>query len=62
VAPLGDPIELELRGYLLSIRHAEARGIVTRDVHEAAVSPVLERVSEPAVEDRAASGLPRVAP
>lgn len=27
VAPLGDPIELSLRGYALSIRKAEAMGI-----------------------------------
>ena len=27
VAPLGDPIELQLRGYALSIRKAEALGI-----------------------------------
>jgi ferrous iron transport protein A len=27
VAPLGDPIELALRGYALSIRRAEALGI-----------------------------------
>ena len=28
-APLGDPIELSVRGYKLSIRTAEARGIAT---------------------------------
>ncbi|MCA9611324.1 MAG: ferrous iron transport protein A [Sandaracinus sp.] len=31
-APLGDPIELSLRGYRLSIRSDEARGVVVRDV------------------------------
>jgi ferrous iron transport protein A len=32
VAPLGDPMELELRGYALSIRRAEAMAIdVARD-------------------------------
>ena len=31
-APLGDPIELSLRGYRLSIRGDEARAIVVRDV------------------------------
>jgi Fe2+ transport system protein FeoA len=31
-APLGDPIELSLRGYRLSIRGDEAHGIVVRDV------------------------------
>jgi len=29
-APLGDPIELEVRGYKLSIRKAEAAGISVR--------------------------------
>ena len=27
VAPLGDPLELEVRGYTLSIRRQEARGV-----------------------------------
>jgi ferrous iron transport protein A len=27
VAPLGDPMEIEVRGYRLSLRKAEARGI-----------------------------------
>jgi Fe2+ transport system protein FeoA len=27
VAPLGDPIEIRLRSYSLSIRHAEARDV-----------------------------------
>lgn len=31
-APLGDPIELSLRGYRLSIRGDEAHGIVVLDV------------------------------
>jgi ferrous iron transport protein A len=36
VAPLGDPIEIELRGYALSIRHAEANAIdVVRIIAEA---------------------------
>ena len=30
VAPLGDPIELEVRGTRLSIRRAQARGIEVR--------------------------------
>jgi ferrous iron transport protein A len=30
-APLGDPIELEVRGYKLSIRKAEARAISLQD-------------------------------
>ncbi|MDH5673401.1 MAG: ferrous iron transport protein A [Myxococcales bacterium] len=35
VAPLGDPIELRVRGYALSIRHAEAASV---EVLETAVS------------------------
>jgi Fe2+ transport system protein FeoA len=30
MAPLGDPIELCLRGYALSIRHADAAGITVK--------------------------------
>jgi len=32
VAPLGDPIELRVRGYSLSIRRNEAMGIEVSDV------------------------------
>lgn len=32
VAPLGDPVELRVRGYSLSIRRAEAADIVVADV------------------------------
>src|SRR5690606_1547102 len=41
VAPLGDPIEIEVRSYSLSIRRREAAGIVLRDVLEpvAVVTP-----------------------
>ena len=41
VAPLGDPIELRLRSYSLSIRKQEAAGVVLEDVkvaHTAAAS------------------------
>ncbi len=31
-APLGDPIELSIRGYSLSIRKAEARGVAVTKV------------------------------
>ncbi len=31
-APLGDPIELSIRGYSLSIRNAEARGVAVTKV------------------------------
>ncbi|MCB9593399.1 MAG: ferrous iron transport protein A [Sandaracinaceae bacterium] len=34
VAPLGDPIQLRLRSYSLSIRRREAAGIVLSDVRE----------------------------
>ena len=40
VAPLGDPIELRLRGYALSIRRSEAAGVILADVRE----PVAELV------------------
>ena len=33
VAPLGDPIELTVRGYELSIRKDEAASIEVTDVH-----------------------------
>ena len=38
VAPLGDPIEIRLRGYSLSLRHADARAI-TVSLNEAEASP-----------------------
>lgn len=41
VAPLGDPIQLRVRGYSLSIRKREAAGIVLRDVREPAKAPVV---------------------
>jgi ferrous iron transport protein A len=39
VAPLGDPIELTLRGYSLSIRRSEAAAILLRDIAEPATAP-----------------------
>lgn len=36
VAPLGDPLELEVRGCRLSMRRAEARGVELMPQHEAA--------------------------
>jgi Fe2+ transport system protein FeoA len=36
IAPLGDPIELEMRGCNLSIRHAEARCILVAPLTPAA--------------------------
>ena len=32
VAPLGDPIELEVRGFRLSVRKSEADGLVVRSL------------------------------
>ncbi len=40
VAPLGDPIEIEVRSYSLSIRRREAAGIVLRDVRQPAVAAI----------------------
>lgn len=31
-APLGDPIELKLKGYYLSLRREEAEGIIVDDI------------------------------
>ncbi|RZO58215.1 MAG: hypothetical protein EVA89_19705 [Sandaracinaceae bacterium] len=45
VAPLGDPIELRLRGYSLSIRRREAAGVRLGDVREAAAVAAAEAVS-----------------
>lgn len=42
VAPLGDPIELRLRGYALCIRRAEAADIEVERVEVPAVSAALE--------------------
>ncbi|HJL16485.1 MAG TPA: ferrous iron transport protein A [Sandaracinaceae bacterium LLY-WYZ-13_1] len=39
VAPLGDPIVLQVRRYSLSIRRREAADIVLSDVREAATEP-----------------------
>ncbi len=41
VAPLGDPLELRLRGYALSIRRQEAAAVMLEDVRVAA--PVATR-------------------
>lgn len=32
VAPLGDPVEIKVRGYNLLLRKAEARGVEVREV------------------------------
>lgn len=41
VAPLGDPIQLRLRSYSLSIRRQEAAGIVLSDVRDAVTAPAV---------------------
>jgi Fe2+ transport system protein FeoA len=43
VAPLGDPLEVELRSYSLSIRRKEAAAIKLRDVREPATQRAVER-------------------
>ena len=53
VAPLGDPIELSLRGYALSIRRAEAMAI---DVVRIAPEGAQAAVAQPAPAVGAASG------
>jgi len=40
VAPLGDPIEIRLRGYALSLRRTEARAVRVRSLAAAAVGGV----------------------
>jgi ferrous iron transport protein A len=44
VAPMGDPIEVRVRGYALSIRRAEARSVRVREVSvpEAGAMPELQ--------------------
>lgn len=36
VAPFGDPIEFEVRGYNLSLRKEEARQVIVQELHDAA--------------------------
>lgn len=36
VAPLGDPIEFEVKGYNLSLRKNEARRVMVEELHDAA--------------------------
>lgn len=35
MAPMGDPVELRVRGYALTLRKADARNIVITDIHDA---------------------------
>lgn len=39
IAPLGDPVELEVRGRRLSIRRAQARAIAVQKVDTGRVTP-----------------------
>ncbi len=32
-APMGDPMEIQIQGYLLTLRRAEARAVVMEDSH-----------------------------
>ena len=34
-APLGDPLEIRLRGYVLTLRKSDAAKIVIKDIHDA---------------------------
>jgi ferrous iron transport protein A len=43
VAPLGDPLELELRGYRLSIRKSEAARVEVESPESATCRPPLPR-------------------
>ncbi|MDE6639078.1 MAG: ferrous iron transport protein B [Acetatifactor sp.] len=43
IAPMGDPVQIELRGYELTLRLEEARKIEIEDIHQKAVKPSAER-------------------
>lgn len=47
IAPLGDPIELELRSYSLSIRRSDAAGIVMADVRQTAPAAAVAEQAVP---------------
>lgn len=48
IAPMGDPIELFLRSYVLTIRKEEAANIALEGVEDAALPRAAERRPEPA--------------
>lgn len=48
IAPMGDPIELFLRSYVLTIRKEEAANIAVEGVGETALPRAAERRPEPA--------------
>lgn len=43
IAPMGDPVQIELRGYELTLRLEEARKIEIEDIHQKAVKSYAER-------------------
>lgn len=43
IAPMGDPVQIELRGYELTLRLEEARKIEIEDIHQKTVKPSAER-------------------
>ena len=43
IAPMGDPVQIELRGYELTLRLEEARKIEIEDIHQKEVKPSAER-------------------
>ncbi|MGF1469379.1 MAG: ferrous iron transport protein A [Sandaracinaceae bacterium] len=45
IAPLGDPLELRLRGYSLSVRRREAANILLEDVQDPVAVPALAKRS-----------------
>lgn len=62
IAPLGDPIVLHLRGYLLSIRRREAADVILTDVRTPAPVSSGEREADPAVSAAPADGVAECAP
>ncbi len=71
-APMGDPLEIRLRGYQLTLRRADAARIEVRDVHDAPYCPRKNPQAstadhpafgeEPARAPRGAAPLPETAP
>lgn len=43
IAPMGDPVQIELRGYELTLRLEEARKIEIEDIHQKEIKPSAER-------------------
>ncbi len=51
-APLGDPLEIEIRGYELTLRRKDAEGIEIDHIHKAEACPVEFHVVKPQFEPR----------